>query len=61
MQSTDIKQAAHDMIDHIDHLTWTELAYQAALKAAIEQGLEEANNGQLISQDDIEKEFGISQ
>ncbi|MFT5502308.1 MAG: hypothetical protein ACI845_000846 [Gammaproteobacteria bacterium] len=43
MQSTDIKQAAHDMIDHIKHLTWAELAYQAALKASIEQGLEEAN------------------
>jgi len=61
MQSTDIKQAAHDMIGHIDHFTWTELAYQTALKAAMEQGLEEANNGQLISQDDIEKEYGIRQ
>ncbi len=58
MQPTDIKQAAHDMIDHIDHLTWMELAFQAALKAAIEQGLEEANDGQFISQDDIEKEYG---
>lgn len=61
MQSADIKKAAHEMIDHIDHLTWTELAYQAAVKASIEQGLEEANTGQLISQDDIEKEYGISQ
>lgn len=61
MQTPDIKQAAHDMIDHIDHLTWTELAYQAALKAAIEQGLKEADNGLLISQDDIEKEYGMSQ
>lgn len=61
MQTSDIKQAAHDMIDHIDHLTWTKLAYQAALKAAIEQGLEEADSGQLISQDDIEKEYGMSQ
>ena len=59
MQSADIKQAAHDMIDRLDHLTWAELAYQATLKASIEQGLEEAKAGQLTSQDDIEKEFGL--
>jgi predicted transcriptional regulator len=29
------------------------------MKASIEQGLEEAKAGQLISQEDIEKEFGI--
>ena len=59
MPSADIKQAAHQLIDQLDHLTWSELAYQAAVKASIEQGLDEANAGQLIAQDDIEKEFGI--
>lgn len=60
MQNVDIKQAAHQLIDNLDHLSWAELAYQATLKASIEQGLEEAKDGQLITQDDIEKEFGIS-
>ena len=59
MKSVDIKQAAHQLIDQLDNPTWTELAYQATVKASIEQGLEEANSGELISQDDIEKEFGI--
>ena len=59
MSSTNIKDAAHQLIDQSDHLTWAELAYQASVKASIEQGLEEAKSGQLISQDDIEKEFGI--
>lgn len=59
MQSSNIKQAAHKLIDQLEDLTWAELAYQAAMKASIEQGLNEANSGQLISQDDIEKEFGI--
>ncbi len=60
MHSADIKQAAHQMIDQSEHLTWAELAYQATLKASIEQGLDEAKAGQLTSQDDIEKEFGLS-
>jgi len=59
MQSSDVKQAAHEMIDQHDHLTWAELAYQAMLKASIEQGLEEANAGKLMSQADVEKEFGL--
>ncbi|HED15790.1 MAG TPA: hypothetical protein ENI64_03060 [Gammaproteobacteria bacterium] len=59
MQSADIKQAAHQLIDQLDHLTWAELAYQATVKASIEQGLVEAKAGKLTSQDDIEKEFGI--
>ena len=59
MPSSDIKAAAHELIDKSDHLTWAELAYQATVKASVEQGLEEAKAGQLISQDQIEKEFGI--
>ena len=60
MQPTDIKEEAHQLIDQHDHLTWAELAYQATVKASIEQGLKEAKSGKLISQDDIEKEFGIN-
>lgn len=59
MQSADIKQAAHDLIEQTEHLTWAELAYQAAVRASIEQGLEEANSGKLMPQAEVEKEFGI--
>ena len=59
MQSADIKTAAHQLIDQLDHPTWTELAYEVAVKASTEQGLSEAKAGYLISQDDIETEFGI--
>ena len=61
MQSTDIKQAAHQMIDQLDHLTWAELVYQATLRASIEQGLEEDKAGKLMSQADVEKEFGLNE
>jgi predicted transcriptional regulator len=61
MQTADIKDAAHQLIDQLDHPTWAELAYEVAVKASIEQGLNEAKAGDLTSQEDIEKEFGISQ
>lgn len=60
MHSQDIKTAAHQLIDQLGHPSWAELAYQAAVKASIEQGLDEAKAGELISQEDIEKEFGIN-
>jgi len=59
MQATDIKTAAHQLIDQLDHPTWSQLAHEVAVKASTEQGLTEAKAGDLISQDDIEKEFGI--
>ena len=61
MQAVDIKNAAHQLIDQLDPSTWAELAYEVAVKASIEQGLNEAKTGELTSQEDIEKEFGISQ
>ncbi len=60
MQSADIKQAAHQLIDQHEHLTWADLAYQATLKASIEQGLKEAKAGELMTQEEIEKEFGFN-
>lgn len=61
MQTADIKNAAHQLIDQLDPPTWAELAYEVVVKASIEQGLVEAKAGELTSQEDIEKEFGISQ
>ena len=61
MHSADITEEAHQLIDQLDHPTWAEVAYQAAMKASIEESLEEAKAGKLISQEDIEKEFGISE
>ncbi|MBK1629941.1 hypothetical protein CKO31_04120 [Thiohalocapsa halophila] len=61
MQAETFKQAAHALIDTLpEDASWRELAYVAALRASIQQGLCEADAGQLISQDDIEAEFGAS-
>jgi len=61
MQYADIKQAAHELIEQTENLTWAELAYQATVKASTEQGLIEADAGKLMSQADVEKEFGINE
>jgi predicted transcriptional regulator len=61
MQAETFKQAAHALIDTLpEDASWRELAYVAALRASIQQGLCEADAGQLISQDEIEAEFGAS-
>jgi hypothetical protein len=61
MQTQTFKQAAHALVDTLpDDASWRELAYLAALRASIEQGLSEANARELITQDDIEREFRYS-
>lgn len=61
MQAETFKQAAHALIDTLpDDASWRELAYVAALRASIQQGLAEADAGELVTQDDIEAEFGVS-
>ncbi|WP_295878338.1 hypothetical protein [uncultured Thiohalocapsa sp.] len=61
MQAETFKQAAHALIDTSpEDASWRELAYVAALRASIQQGLGEADAAQLISQDEIDAELGAS-
>jgi len=61
MALANIKQEAHHLIDQLpDNASWDDVAYQIELHASIEQGLKEADAGQLISQTDLEKEYDIS-
>lgn len=58
--ATNIKEMLHHLADELpDDATWGDVAYQVELKASIEQGLKEADSGQLIAQEEIEKEYGI--
>ena len=55
------KQEAHKLIDQLPETAgWDELIYEAALHRAIEQGLAEANSGQLIPIEDLLQEYGLS-
>lgn len=60
--ATSVKELLHHLADELpDDATWSDVAYQVELKASIEQGLKEADSGQLIPQEEIEKELGIRQ
>lgn len=61
MSSTNVKQAAHQLIDQLpEGVTWDEVAYRFAVRASIERGLLDAEARRLVSQEDVEKHFGIS-
>ncbi len=61
MSPTNVKQAAHQLIDRLpEEVTWDEVAYQIEVRASIERGLADADAGRLIPQEEIEKHFGIT-
>jgi predicted transcriptional regulator len=58
MQTHNVKDAARRWIEDLpDDTTWRDLAYRVALRASIEQGLDEADAGLLTPQDEVEREF----
>ena len=61
MPFTNIKEAARQLIDQLpDEVTGDELAYRIEVRASIERGLADADAGCLISQEEVEKRFGIT-
>lgn len=60
MASPTIKQAARELIDQLpDEVTWDDVSYQIELRASIERGLADSEAGRLITQDEVERQFGI--
>ena len=52
------KQEAHKLIDSLSESAgWDELIYEAAMRRAIERGLAQADDGQLIPVEALLKEF----
>jgi hypothetical protein len=55
------KQEAHKLVDELpDSASWDDLIYQAALHRAIDRGIAEADEGQLIPIEDLLKDYGVS-
>ncbi|MFT4178923.1 MAG: hypothetical protein QM612_05580 [Thermomonas sp.] len=55
------KQQAHKLVDELpDDARWEELIYQAALHRAIEKGIDEANDGQLIAAEDVLRQLELA-
>jgi predicted transcriptional regulator len=61
MSSKKAKEAARQLIEQLpDDMSWSELAYKIAMRASIERGLCQSDAGQFISQEDVERRFGIT-
>jgi len=49
-------------VDHLpDTATWDDVAYAAELRASIDRGLTQSNDGQTLPHEDILREFGIAE
>ena len=60
MPSSDVKQAAHKLLDSFpESVTWDEVAYRMEVRASIERGLKDVEAGRVISHDEVKKHFGI--
>ncbi len=60
MSAQSVKEAAHELIDQMpDDAGWDEVVYRMAVRRSIEKALAQAEAGELIPQEEIEREFGI--
>lgn len=62
MQSTDIKQAAHQIIDQLpEGSTWNDAIYEMVVRREVELGLVDSEAGDTIAVEDLRKEFGLDE
>lgn len=62
MQSTDIKQAAHQLIDQLpEGSTWNDAIYEMVVRREVELGLVDSEAGHTTAVEDVRKEFGLDE
>lgn len=60
MHSTDIKNAAHQLIDQLpEGSTWNDAIHEMVVRREIDLGLDDSNAGQTNAVEDIRKEYGL--
>ena len=60
MQSSDIKGAAHKLIDQLpESCTWNDVIYEMVVRREIDLGMEGSNAGRTTSAEDVRKEFEL--
>ena len=60
MTSTNVKQAAHELLERLpETVTWDELAYEMEVRASIERGLADSEAGRVTSHEEVMKQFGL--
>ena len=61
MPATDIKGAAHRLIDELpDDVTWDDLLYRLAVRRSIEIGLKQSEAGDVVDTETVRTEFGLT-
>ena len=62
MQSADIKQAAHQLIDQLpEGSTWNDAIYEMVVRREVEQGIEDSEADRTTTVEDVRKEFGLDE
>ena len=61
MQSENIKEEAHRLLDRLpDQATWDDLMYRIYVRQAIEVGMKDSEEGRTVEAREVRKRFGIS-
>lgn len=61
MQTTDIKQVAHRLIEDLsENATWDDLMYKIYVRQVIEAGLEDSRTGRTVDVKEVRAKFGLS-
>ena len=62
MQTENIKQEAHRLLDNLpDKTTWEDLMYRIYVREAIEEGIKDSNDGRTVDVKEVRKRFGLSE
>lgn len=60
MQSVDIKETAHRLIDQLpEGSTWNDAIYEMVVRREIEMGMEDSEAGRTTSAETIRKEYRL--
>ena len=55
-----LKDKARRLIDQLpDDATWDDLAYQVAVRQAVEAGLKDLEEGLFVSSDEVRRQLGL--
>jgi predicted transcriptional regulator len=61
VRTTDVKQAAHRLVDRLpENVTWDDLMVQLYVRQAIEAGLADSDTGHAVDVEEVRARFGLS-
>jgi hypothetical protein len=61
MQTENIKEKAHQLLDNLpDSAKWEDLMYRIYVREAIEAGIKDSDQGLTVEVKEVRKKFGLS-